>query len=193
MPSLPATQLQLFAFEENIESFIVAYFLGSGIARVGRTRSPQNFLAPYVGVTFYNGNPVLENQHPIAGVPGAYLPWNTYDGRLLTSVATIRADDPTGSVHTGLLAQVRMNLQLFNLIPAVAAVVNPIDKVSFCVEGESTGFYDDEKDIDYTEITWTIRHTLNPAAWPDLANYTYLRPDGSSIFRPDGTSIYVRP
>jgi hypothetical protein len=23
--------------------------------------------------------------------------------------------------------------------------------------------------------------------------FTYLRPDGSSIFRPDGTSIYTRP
>lgn len=191
MPSLPVTQLQLFAFEENIEAFVVAYFLGSGIARVGRTRSGQDFEAPFVGVTFYNGNPVRENQHPIVGVPGAYLPWNTYDGRLLTSIATIRIDDPTGSVHTGLLAQVRMLLQLFNLISAQTQ--DQIDFISFAVEGESTGFYDDEKDIDYTEITWNIRHTLNPLAWPSLVDNTYFRPDGSSIFRPDGTSIYIRP
>lgn len=192
MPTLPVTQEQLFAFEENIEAFIVSYFLANGIDRCGRTRSGQDFLAPFVGVSFYNGNPILENQHPIPGVPGAYLPWNSYDGKLLTAAATIRIDDPTGSVHTGLLAIIRKNLQLFNLIPAQNSATQ-IDFIIDCREGESTGAYDDEKDIDYTEITWNIRHTLNPLAWPNLTSNTYLRPGGSSIFRPDGTSIYVRP
>lgn len=194
MPTLPVTQLQLFAFEENIEAFIVSYFLAAGITRVGRTRSGQDFEAPYVGITFYNGNPVRENQHPIANVPGAYLPWNTYDGRLITSIGTLRKDDPTGIVHTGLLAQVRMLLQLYNLIPAQSQ--DQIDFISFCIEGESTGSYDDEKDIDYTEINWNIRHTLNPLAWPDLTipDGAYLTPDSSHYFvTPDSSHYFQQP
>lgn len=165
--SFPVSQLQLFAFEENIESFVVAYFLGAGIERVGRTRSGQSFLAPFVGVTFYNGNPILDNQHSIPGMAGRALPFNSYDGRILTTVGTIRKDDPTGSVHTGLLAQIRMLMQVYNLNEAQSE--DQIDFIMDCREGESTGSYDDEKDIDYTEITWNIRHALNPLAWPALS------------------------
>lgn len=165
--SLPVPQSQLFAFEENIESFLVTYFRGAGIARVGRTRSVQDFLAPFVGVTFYNGPAILDNQHSIPGMTGRALPYNSYDGRVLTTVGTLRKDDPTGIVHTGLLAQVRMRMQMFNLNAAQSD--GQISYIMDCRESDSTGSYDDEKDIDYTEIAWSIRHTLNPLAWPPIS------------------------
>lgn len=189
--TFPVTQLQLFAFEENIESFIVEYFTNGGIARVGRTRSGQDFVAPFVGITFYNGTASLDHQHSIPGMQGRALPYDTYEGRLLTSIGTIRKDDPAGSVHTGLLAQVRMLMQVYNLNAGQSE--DQIDFIMDCREGESTGNYDDEKDIDYTEITWNIRHTLNPLAWPSLTTPIYNRSDGvSTYFRPDGSSQYLR-
>lgn len=165
--SLPAQSLeQLLAFEENIEGLIVAYFTEYGLPNAGRTRSQLSFEAPFVGITFYNGEPIIENQKAIlTGIPGAYLPWNSYTGRLLTTVATVRQDDPNGSVHTGLLGLVRKNLQLFRLIGRQEKY-QQIDLIFDIREGGSIGNFDDEKGIDYTEITWNVRHTLNTAAWP---------------------------
>lgn len=184
--SFPVPQSQLFAFEENIEAFLVAYLLGS-IARVGRTRSGQDFLAPYVGVTFYNGAPILENQHSIPGMQGRGLPFNSYTGRILTSVATIRKDDPTGSVHTGLLAIVRTLMQVYNLNAAQSS--DQIDFIADCREGDSIGTYDDEKDIDYTEITWNIWHSLNPLAWP--SNFDTVISDSNNVVVSDSNNVVV--
>lgn len=174
MSNLPASSWdEFFAFEENLESMLVAYFQEYGLPDAGQTRSNNIYAAPFVGVTFRNGEPNTSSQMAVPGypTPGAFYIWRVYSGAFMIRVSTIRQNDPNDTLHNKLIAKVRKLMQTFHIVGAQTKY-QQIDLVMDLREAGSGISYeqDNEKGIDYTEITWNITHSLNPAALPTNLN-----------------------
>lgn len=166
--SLPANSLeQLLAFEYNLEVGFVALLEADGLQNVTRSRGLVDFQAPQINLWFQNGAPIEQWQRPmIAGIPGAYLPWGAYTGTLSTECVTDRFDDPNGTKHTLLIAQLRKAMMLFRLITRwkqYQELVIPFD----VREGGTTDSFEDDKGLDHSVITWNLRFNINPEAWPE--------------------------
>lgn len=78
-------------------------------------------------------------------------------------------------------------MQMYNLNAAQSA--GQISFILDCRESDSTGSWDDEEDIDYTEIAWSIRHSLNPLAWP--TGFDQIVADSFSVIVSDSSGTVV--
>lgn len=165
---LPANSLeQVLQFEYNLETGFVAYFQADGLNNVTRSRGLTEFEAPQINLWYQNGVPIEQWQRPMmAGIPGAYLPWGAYTGTLTTECATDRFDDPNGTKHTTLIAQLRKAMMIFRLVTRWKQYQEIMIPFDIREGGTVDSIFDQEKGLDISVITWNIRANINPAAWP---------------------------
>lgn len=167
MSQLPASSLeQLFSFEANIESGFAALLNAEGLPQAHSSRSTDVFKSPFIALWFQNGEVVANNQHPIAGLDGAFFAFNSYTGVLTTECVTQRSD-PKQPAHTLLIAQLRVNLQMFR-IRNLWGKYQAISLITDIREAGTLDTWEDESGLDHTTISWNVLHSLNKNAWPAI-------------------------
>ncbi len=163
---LPSNSIeQLLSFEKNIEDGFVAVLSNAGLPSVQSSRGRTDTVSPRISLWFQNGTPKLENQHKIEGLPGRLLPFNSYTGTLTLEIVTSRTSDSPS--HTLLIAQVRTQLQMFNLFQSWPKYQD-ISLIGDIREAGCAYEWDDENGLDTTTMNWNLWHSLNPAAWPEI-------------------------
>jgi len=158
---------QLFSFEQNIESGFVALLKDAGLPNPQSSRGNAIFTTPFIELWFDNGAANSSSQQPIQGLDGAYFPFASYAGTLTTQCVTNRSDSTTAEQHNLLIGQLRAACQPYR-IWKLWGKYQQIDLVTDLREAGSAYSFDEEKNLDITEIHWGVLHSINKNAWPQI-------------------------
>ncbi len=179
-----ATLEQCLSFEANLENGLVRLLSQAGLPNVHTSRGSANFATPFIAVTVSNGGVSGNHQHIVRArteTQEALLFWDTYAAVITTEIATQRPTEsgqpPESTSHTTLLAMVRKNLQMILAVP----IWQNYETIALISDIRETGTTDqwnegdgDGNSIDHTVISWSVRHNVNPLAWPTLGELENL-------------------
>lgn len=167
---MPLSDEQLLSFETPIEEAFVQLLKEVGILNAYESRSVSSAQTPWVEVMFVEG-PVTGHYHAhqIAGdnTSQGRCSHDEWESRLEFTVVSNRATDAqSGRVHKQYLGKIRSLCRSFTLSmkwPTTAA--SQFYGLSNIKGNGTVNSFDDEKDLDYSVISFTVKNNIRPEAW----------------------------
>lgn len=169
---MPLSDLELLCFEHPIEMAFVAMLKDNGIANCYESRSILEAETPWVEVALITGQPYGPGHAHANGQTGTSsgaVSDSAWESRLEFTVSSRRTTDhqsAEGLSHKRFIGIIRALCRapvLRHLWPLQSS--SSLYGLTGIKEAGSINSFDDEKNLDFTVISFTLRHNINPSAW----------------------------
>lgn len=162
MQPAPNTEI-LFSVEESIELVFVGLIQNAGVLNIYPSRSNDSEETPCVEVALITGDALRHGKIHFIGEQkmGAYSP-DAWSSQLVFTIKTQRGTN--NSSHKQYIGKIRDQIRMIK----IAGFWNPDSyyRIAGVSGGASKRFSDDDKNLDITEMTYSMDFGIHPDAWP---------------------------